>query len=315
MNIFSITLIWLVLLLSAGPAAGEVVDRIVAQINQEIITMSELEQAVKYLQANTPPGMNPKDPVTFRRQTLEALIDRKLAKEEAKRLGITVSEKEINQSLEDIRRRNGFADNEAMAKALAKEGMTLEQFRQYLAEQIQQERLMQLTLRGKVKVSEEEIRRFYEQNYRASDNRLHIKVLNLPFPPGATAAQQEEVREQAEKILMAAKQGESFDKLLREHNKPAGGMPSGDLGFIRQGDMDPRFFEFLARLRPGEVVPLKTSAGFQIIQLVEARIGKAKSLEEARPEIEQILERAEMNKLFSEYLRSARQRALVKVML
>ncbi len=263
MKMLILFLAWLVSWLAAGPAAAEIVDRIVAQVNQEVITLSELEQAMKYLQAHPPAGMNLKDPATLRRQTLESLIDRKLAKEEAKRLGVTVSEKEINQNLEDIKRRNGFADDEALAKALAKEGMTIEQLRNYLTEQLQQERLMQLTLRGKVKVSEAEIQRFYEQNYKGADNRIHIKVLNLPFPPGASAAQQEEVRELAEKILLAAKGGESFDKLLKEYNQPTAGMPSGDLGFIRQADLDPRFFEFLGNLRPGEVVPLKTSAVFR----------------------------------------------------
>lgn len=292
-----------------------IVDRIVAQVNNEIITLSELEQAMKYFQALEPGNPAARSSEAFRRQVLEMLIDRKLAKEEAKRLGITASDKEINQNLEDIKRRNGFANDEALAKALAKEGMTLEQLRQQIAEQIQQDRLMYATVKGKVKVSEADIRRFYELHYREADNRLRIKVLNLPFPPRADADQQEKVRQLAERLLEAARRGENFDRLLQEYNQPMAGVPGGDLGYVRQTDVDPQFFAFLARLRPGEVAAVRTPHGFQLIKLVDARIGKAKTLEEARPEIERLLERSELQKAFSEYLKGVRQKALIKIML
>lgn len=308
-------ILWICLWAGVTPGGAAIVDRIVAQVNQEIITLSELEQAMKYLQALHPGQGAGAASEAMRRQALEMLIDRKLAKEEAKRLGITVSDKEINQQLEDIKRRNGLADDEALAKALAKEGLTLDQLRQQIAEQIQQDRLMYATVRNKVKVPEAEIKRFYELHYKEADNRLRIKVLNLPFPPRAGAEQQEEVRQLAERLLEAAKRGENFDRLLQEYNKPVEGVPGGDMGYVRQGDLDPRFFDFLSRLRVGEVVAVRTPFGFQIIKLVDAKLGQAKSLEEARPEIERILERSELQKVFSDYLKTARQKALIKIML
>lgn len=298
--------------LPPGPVAAKIIDKIVAQVNEEIITLSELEQAMKYFKTNT--GQAP-DNEAFRRQMLDVLIDRKLAKEEAKRFGMTVPDKELQKALEEIRQRNGFADDAALSKALAKDGMTIEQLRQQISEQITQDRLMAVMVKAKPKVSEADIKRFYEQNYKTPENRIHIKVITLPVAPDANPAQQEEVRAQAEKALIEAQKGEDFDKLVTQYSKPIPNVPSGDLGYLRQADLDPKFFEFLANLKPNEVVPLKTPQGFQIIKLIDTKMGQIVSLQEVKPQIEQILGRDEMTKLFSEHLKDARKRALIKIML
>ncbi len=294
--------------------SAKIIDKIVAQVNDEIITLSELEQAMKYFKAN-PGATPPTENEAFRRQMLDVLIDRKLAKEEAKRYGLTVPDKELRKALDDIKHRNGFADDEALSKALAKDGMTMEQLRQQISEQIQQDRLMALTVKDKPKISEADIKRFYEENYKTPENRIHIKVITLPVAPDANAAQQEEVRAQAEKAMTEAQKGEDFDKLIKQYSKPIPGTPSGDLGYIRQADLDPKFFEFLSNLKQGEVVPLKTPKGFQIIKLIDAKMGQIVSLQEVKPKIEEILEREQMTKLFSEHLKEARKRALIKIML
>ncbi len=296
------------------PAAGKIVDKIVAQVNNEIITLSELEQAMKYLRTSAGGPATP-DNEAYRRQTLDMLIDRKLAKEEAKRYGMTVPEKELRKALDDIKQRNGFADDEALKRALAKDGMTMEQLRQQLTEQIQLDRLMAVLVKEKPKVTEADIKRFYEANYTTPENRVHVKIIALPVAADATPEQQEEIRAKAEQALIAAQKGEDFDKLIQEYSKPGPGMPGGDLGFIRQADLDPKFFEFLANLKPGEVVPLKTPQGFQIIKLIETKMNQVVGLDEVRPQIVQILEREQMLKFFSEQMKDARKRALIKIML
>jgi peptidyl-prolyl cis-trans isomerase SurA len=301
-------------ILPSSLVAAKIIDKIVAQVNDEIITLSELEQAMKYAKGN--PGAAPStDNEASRRQMLDVLIDRKLAKAEAKRFGLPVPEKELRKALDDIKQKNGFADDEALSKALAKDGMTLEQLRQQLSEQIQQDRLMALMVKAKPKISEAEIKRFYEENFKTPENRIHIKVITLPVPPDANAAQQEEIRAQAEKAMTEAQKGEDFDKLIKMYSKPIPGSPSGDLGYVRQADLDPKFFEFLSNLKQGEVVPLKTPQGFQIIKSIDAKMGQVVSLQEVKPKIEEVLEREQMIKLFSEHLKEARKRALIKITL
>ena len=294
--------------------AAKIVDKIVAQVNDEIITLSELEQAMKYSKVN-PGAPAPAENEAFRQQMLDMLIDRKLAKEEAKRYGLTVPDKELNKAMDDIKKSNGFADDAALRKALAKDGMTMEQLRQQLIEQIQQDRLMALMVKDVPKIPEAEIKKFYEANFKTPENRMHVKVITLPVAPDANAEQQEEVRAQAEKALTEAQKGEDFDKLIKQYSKSMPNTPSGDLGFFRETDLDPKFFEFLSNLKTREVVPLKTPQGFQIIKLIEAKMNQMVGLNEVKPQIIQVLEREQMTKRFSEHLKDARKRALIKISL
>jgi peptidyl-prolyl cis-trans isomerase SurA len=309
-----IIIVAILAILPPNLVAAKIVDRIVAQVNNEIITLSELEQAMKYFRTN-PGSPAPVETEASRRQMLDMMIDRKLAKEEAKRYGLTVPDKELNKAVDEIKQRNGFADDAALKNALVKDGMTMEQLRQQISEQIQQDRLMALLVKDVPKIPEAEIKKFYEANYKTPENRIHIKVITLPVAPDANAAQQEEVRAQAEKALTEAQKGEDFDKLIKQYSKPIPNTPSGDLGFIRQNDLDPKFFEFLSNLKTGEVVPLKTPQGFQIIKLIEAKMGQIVGLNEVKPQITQVLEREQLTKRFSEQLKDARKRALIKISL
>jgi peptidyl-prolyl cis-trans isomerase SurA len=304
---------WLIITIPAVGSA-KIVDRIVAQVNDEIITLSDLDQAIKYSRP-TADSTTPAEKEALRKQMLDILIDRKLAKAEAKRYGLTVPEKDLQKAIDDIKKKNGFADDAALSQALAKDGMTMEQLRQQISEQIQQDRLMALTVKDVPKVTDTEVKKFYEQNFKTPENRVHVKVITLPIPPNANADQQEAVRATAEKVLTEAQKGGDFDKLMKEYSKPIPNIPSGDLGFLRQADLDPKFFEFLTNLKPNEVVPLKTPQGFQIIKLIEIRMNQVVGLDEVRPQIIAALQHEKMMKLFSEHLKDARKRALVKVML
>lgn len=299
-------------ILGAGAGAAKVVDRIVAVVNDEVISLSELEMMAKSLQAQ--PGMASRfaNEKALQRQMLEALIDQKLAKAEAKRRGIEVTDKELAQALEEFKKQNHLPDDAALAQALAKADMTLEELKQKIKDQIIQDRLMAVAVGAKVTLTEEEMRRFYDQEYpKTAGSRVRLQVISLPYPPGATQAQKDEVRQKAEIILKEHRQGVNLEELRKKH-----ALLMQDLGFIAEADLAPQLAEFLRRLKPGEVGPIETPQGFQLVQLVERRTGGApKSFEEAKPEIQKILLRQKMGRQFSEWLKGLRDKAHIKIML
>ena len=140
----------LIQLTLAGTGVAEVVDRIVAEVNNDIITMSELQNMAKTIEAQS--GVKPKgqDEKKMQREMLEALIDRKLAKAEAKRRGIVVTEKEMNEAVAQFKQRNNIPDDETFAKGLAQAGLSLKEFKQQLADQMIQERLLVVVVGPKV---------------------------------------------------------------------------------------------------------------------------------------------------------------------
>lgn len=312
---------WLFLLLfllawSGATASAAIVDRIVAQVNNEIITQSELDQMIKYLQTDPSTGVKVKDNEAVRRQMLDALIDRKLAKEEAKRIGITVSDKEVQKSLDDIKKRNNITDDEAFARQLAKDGLTLDQMRQQLTEQLQRDRLIQVMVRNKVKVNEEDVRKFYEEYQRrgGTEGAVRITVMELPYPPGSSDDQKEATRALAEQVFNEVRGGKSMEAVAQKLQAEGKAAKIIDPGYVNPKALEPRFAEFIERLRPGEVVPVRNPSGFQIIKMVDRKgAGPGASFEQAKPQIQQILMQQEMEKKFSEWVKQLREKALIKV--
>lgn len=297
-------------LMLAGTGVAEVVDRIVAEVNNEIITMSELENMAKTVE--TQAGVKPKGPEEkkMQREMLEALIDRKLAKAEAKRRGIVVSDKEIDAAMAQFKQRNNIADDEAFAKGLAQAGLSVKEFKQQLADQMTQERLLVVVAGTKASVSDAEVRRLYDQRFKKGGTQVHIVTLRMPFPPGATQAQKDEIKQKAETIVGAIKRGESLAAAAGQFSlKPS------DVGFVAQSDLEPRLAEYLDQLKPKEVAPILTQEGIQLMQVVGRRSGEARPFEEAAPEIRRILQQQEMEKYFGEWVKTLREKAHIKIML
>ena len=300
----------LIQLMLAGTGVAEVVDRIVAQVNDDIITMSELQNMGKTFEAQA--GVKPKGPdeKKLQREMLEALIDRKLAKAEAKRRGIVVSDKEVDEAMAQFKKRNKIADDETFAKGLAQAGLSIKEFKQQLADQMTQERLLVVVVGTKVSVSDAEVRRLYDQQFKKGGTQVHIVTLRMPFPPGATEAQKDETKQKAETILSAVKRGESLAEAAGKLSlKPS------DVGFVSQSDLDPRLAEFLEKLKPKEVAPVLTQEGIQLMQVMARRSGEAHTFEEAAPEIRRILQQQEMEKYFGEWVKTLREKAHIKIML
>jgi peptidyl-prolyl cis-trans isomerase SurA len=297
-------------LMLAGKGVAEVVDRIVAEVNNEIITMSELQNMAKTFE--TQAGGKPKGPdeKKMQREMLEALIDRKLAKAEANRRGIVLSDKEIDAAIAQFKQRNNIANDETFAKGLAQAGLSIKEFRQQLTDQMTQERLLVIVVGTKVSVSDVEVRRLYDQRFKQGGSQVHIVTLRMPFPLGATEAQKDETKRNAETILAGVKRGESLAEAADKFS-----LKTSDVGFVSQSDLDPRLAEYLDKLKPKEVAPILTQEGIQLMQVVGHRSGEARSFEEVAPEIRRILQQQEMEKYFADWVKTLREKAHIKIML
>jgi parvulin-like peptidyl-prolyl isomerase len=243
---------------------------------------------------------------------LDALIDRKLIKEEAKRRGMTVSDKDLDQAIQEFKRRNNIPDDEALKQALAKAGLSLKELKQQISEQIQYDRLVRATMAGKTKVSEAEVRRYYEEKYAKGGGKqqVHLRIIAMPFPAGATEAQKEETTKRAEAVLKEYRETKSLEGIKQKYS-----LEINDLGYVVQDDLNPQLAEFLSKHKAGDMAPIVTPQGFQLIFLVDRRSGKPLSYEEAQGEIRQLLGSKDMEKSFSEWVKTLREKALIKIML
>jgi peptidyl-prolyl cis-trans isomerase SurA len=282
-----------------GIASGSVVvDRVVAVVNDEIITMSDLqrEEALKKGEA-----------VHDDRLVLEDMIDRKLQMAAAKRAGVDVTDKELSDAVADIIKRNNM-DMVQFGVALAKEGLTLEQYRAELREQITLSRLFNKYVRSGVNVDEAEARAFYQNNPKTYSlpEEIRVRQIFLALSDKATPEQAAAIKEKAQSVYARAQKGEDFIKLVREVSQGATASQDGDLGFMQRGDALPEIEEAARALKPGDSSsPFQCAGGYNIIKLEEVRT-PVRPFEKVRDEIMKALYEQKTENTYRSWLQALR---------
>ncbi len=289
-----------VLLLSAtqqSTAHGSVVvDRVVAIVNDEIITMSDLQREETLRKTNGK---------VDERLLLEDMIDRKLQMAAAKRAGMDVTDKELADALSDIMKRNSL-DTAQFEAALIKDGITLDQYKTELREQMTLSRMFNKFVRSGIAVDEAEVRAYYERNLSSFTlpEEIRVRQMYFPIPEKATQAQIEAVRKQAQAVYERARKGEDFIHLVHE-NSP-GGPQDGDLGFMQREQMLSEIEQAAQTMKPGDVAgPLLCAGGFHIIRLEEVRT-PVKPFEKVKDEITKTLYQQKMENTYRSWLQTLR---------
>jgi len=288
---------------SAGAANGPVVvDRVVAVVNDDIITMSDLQRE-----------MQKQNEIADQRLMLEGMIDRKLQMIAAKRNGIEVSERELTEAIGDIIKRNNLTTGE-FELALAKEGLTLEQYRAELREQMTLSRLFNKYVRTGLVVDEAEVRAFYDKNTKqyALPEEVKVRHLVVAVPENASPAQVQAAQEKAAALMERIGKGEDFVRLIREHSGSPTAKQDGDLGFLQRGHAIPELEEAAKNLKPGEFAgPVRCDDGFHIIRVEDIRT-PAQPFEKVKEEISRMLFEQKMENTYRAFLQTLRSESHIE---
>ncbi len=282
-----------------GSASGSVVvDRVVAVVNDDIITMSDLqrEEALKKSEV-----------VHDDRLVLEDMIDRKLQMAAAKRSGMDVTDKELADAVADIIKRNNM-DMQQFGVALAKEGLTVEQYKAELREQITLSRLFNKYIRSNVNVDEAEARAFYQNNPKTYSlpEEIRVRQIFLTVPGDATPEQAAAIKEKAQSVYARAQKGEDFIHLVREVSQGATASQDGDLGFMKRGDALPEIEEAARTLKPGDSSsPFLCAGGYNVIKLEEVRT-PVRPFDKVKDEIMKTLYEQKVENTYRSWLQALR---------
>lgn len=317
-----IILLAIPLLLSPGQAKGELLDRIVAVVNDDIITLSDLNAMyLPYANRIREDGYDPEQEREFlfeaRKEILNRLIEQKIADQEISAKKIRVSDEEVNNALERVKNENACTE-EDLVNLLARDGYTLEEYREQLKEQILQAKLVNSEVKSKIVITEDEIRDYYnkhEELYKGK-TRYYLKSIFLQLLPSDNEERMSSVVKKGEDILRRIKEGLSFEDAAKEFSEASSAASGGDIGCFFLKELTPSLKEALQELQPGGISPaLRTPAGIQIIKLVKIEQIPGKSLEEAKAEIHQKLFQAIVDTKYKEWVKGLRERAYIKIML
>ena len=251
-------------------------DKVVAVVNSEVITWSEVYKAMEFEASPQVKAMSERERHTIFEQNeksfLENLIDMRLLLQEAKKAGISASDDEINKTMQSIREKYGMTDA-AMKEAVIKEGFTTDEYKKKLSDQIVINRLVDRDVRSKVVVTEGELNAYLAKNTTLPEAEEGYKISLIVVKKTDDSEQSEE---KARTIYDKIKAGEDFADAARKYSDDSSAKAGGDLGFVSKKDLSKKFLDVLAQLKPGAVSePFSTAGGINIMKLESEKIFKS----------------------------------------
>jgi peptidyl-prolyl cis-trans isomerase SurA len=262
--------------LAAVPTVHAVtlVDRIVAVVNKDVVTYSELNEAVGLAerQLRRQGTAAPERPV-LERQMLERLILDKAQLQLARETGIRIDELQLDRAVERIAQSNNMTLAD-FRKALEADGVAFDAWRNEIRQQMVMARLREREVENKVQVSDTEVDLFLEQakNRPADNSEYNIAHILVRVPEGASPERIRQARERAEQAAAEVKGGAPFARVAAAYSDAPDALQGGALGWRNHQRLPELFGDALAKMNPGDISePLRSPAGFHVVQLVDRR--------------------------------------------
>jgi peptidyl-prolyl cis-trans isomerase SurA len=267
----------LLLLLAALPAAARdalLVDRVVAVVNKDVITLTELAQGTERAAAELRrQRIAAPERAVLERQVLQRLVLDKAQLQLAESTGMRVDELQLDRAVQRIAQNNGLALAE-FRRALERDGVDFERFRAELRQQILLSRLREREVDDRVQVSETEIDAYLEEYKASLASAVEYDVAHIlvRVPEQARPEQVEQARARAARVREQARAGADFARLAASDSDAGDALQGGALGWRAPGRLPELFAEALRDMQPGAVSELlRSPAGFHLVKLLGRR--------------------------------------------
>jgi peptidyl-prolyl cis-trans isomerase SurA len=299
-------------LLLAAVAPGEVLERVVAKVNGDIVTLSDF-QARQVAAVQAAGGMNTDDRIErFLRENnariLQEAIDDLLLVQKAQEMGMRLRPDYINEIIENIKKENNIQSDDDLQQQLRREGMSLDDLKRNIERSIMKRQLLSHELESKIAVSEDEVRADYEAR-RAEYDRpgsLHLQEIVVKTQSGSQAL--------AGDLVRRARGGEDFAELARAYSSASTRSSGGDLGRLSKGDLTPEVEKAAFALPVGGVSdPLPTPEGYRILKVVEKTEPTQVPFEEVKGEIQKRLSAERTDREYESYMEGLRKAAIIDI--
>jgi peptidyl-prolyl cis-trans isomerase SurA len=316
-SIFSI-IIMVILSVPGGVGEAKIIDKIIAIVNGEIITLSQLERYHAQLREESDAaGKRGHEIPDSKRAILNRLIEEKLVDQQCRKLRIGVSERDIDMAIADVKRANAITD-EQLKTALLRQGLSGEEYREQLREELKRAKLVSLVVRREFSVDDEALKRFYLEHidrFKEPD-QIRVSHILIMIPQDSDELLVEALRYKGETILGRLRQGEDFQQLARSYSDDASAQNGGDLGFFKSGELLPAIERAISDLRPGQLTGLvRTKMGFHIIKVTDRKGGSVVSYEEVTEKVRNQYIAEESKRLYKAWLQKLKSESFIEVKL
>lgn len=305
------------------PAESVIVDRIVAIVNSHVITFSMLEKrAGPYLKGYLKDDMSPEEKAQVKQtvyaKILPQMIDDYLVSQEIKRLGVTVTDAEVDNAIDSICRNNGIT-RQVLVEKLNQEGTSLEKYRKQLKIQIERARLISSQVHSKIVITDEQVRAYLQGDSSTSEYGGPYYILDhiCVVPESDSSSAKSKARKRAEDALKALEKGDDFKVVADRYSSRVAVASDLRLGVFSVDEMSPSIRKAVEGLKPGGYSDIiETPMGFQILRLVGISNSKEEDIDPAlMEEIRQKLYNQQVNQRFEDWLNELRSKSAIRILL
>jgi peptidyl-prolyl cis-trans isomerase SurA len=306
-------LVLLMFLALSVPTQAEVVSKIAAVVNNEIITTHQLDMKLTDFLASKAQGkVVPSEQMKeMRSQFLDRLIEEALVQQKIKDLKLTASDIEIDDAIKDVQRQNQIT-REQLIGALQSQGLSFDNYREKMREQILRFKLIGREVQDKVDVTDQDVRDYFREhidNYRETPT-VELEDLRLALPEKASPSQIASARDKAVQALLMLRNGVSLEAVVAETE----GATSDKMGSLKERELSPLIRDALAGTEAGsysEVVD--TPTGLMIFHVISRSPGSVRNFDEVKIEIRQQLADKDREEKFKSWTRDLRKNAYIDI--
>ena len=296
---------------AAAPVRADIIERIIAKVNGEIITLSEFQE--RQIAAAQAARIAPDQIGTFLRESnarlLQEAIDEILLIQKAEDAGLALQPEYVDEVIQNIRTENKIESEEQFQAALAQEGMTLDDLRKQIQKSMTQRMIIQRDIEPKISVSEEELQEEYEKRKDSEFTKpasVSLQEIFIPEDVGGIVLAQE--------IVARARANEDFASLARTHSAAPTADSGGDVGELAQGDMSPELEDIAFSLSVGEVSdPVRIGEGYRILKAVARTSGSVIPFTTAKARIRSVLMASRFQDEYDTYIAEVREGADIEL--
>ncbi|MCF8024199.1 MAG: SurA N-terminal domain-containing protein [Desulfobacteraceae bacterium] len=304
---------------SVSAHAGQVVDRVVGVVNDDVIRLRELnrelEPVKERLQSRGLSGEEfEKQLYDARERILDEMINDKLAEQQIEDAGISVGQGQVDSAIERIKQKNQYTDKE-LRQALQMRGMTMEEYRGEIKRQILRSRLVNREIKSNIVITNDEIRRYYEEHPEKYGGKVKYELRNILMrsPEAVGTDSKTKLREQMQKVAEKLKSGASFEQMARDYSEAPNASDGGALGKFALEDLSRDLRPVIKNLEEGEFSDIvETNPGLQFFYVEDIVTTEPKPLDEVSDEIHSTLYEQQVNEKYSDWIASLRQRAYIR---
>ncbi|OPY03186.1 MAG: Chaperone SurA precursor [Syntrophorhabdus sp. PtaB.Bin047] len=296
-----------IMVLTGLCAEAEVIDRVIAIINDDIVTLKDFEAYVKIEKRTRFTSIDEYFRNLQMKDRLEAYVEGVLVKQQAKKMGIVATDSEVEGFIEGIKKQNLITDAE-LREQLRKDNVTYEQFKEGVRLNILRTRLLVRVVSTEISVTEASLKSYYESHQELfREEEFHLQQIFV-------SAQHPDIRERAEKAYTQLTSGTPFADVARSLSDDPSAKQGGDIGFVKRSDLMPTLRDGLNSIQPGsftQVIP--TQYGLHILKLIEVKRAEVLPYEEVKKTVNDRMVMEESNKRYRDYMDKLKKTSYIEI--